>query len=165
MKYFKDDYIEMREREREEFERMRKFEDPAFEGYDDYEEEIIMDDDEDNDTPEDRKRRDAEKEKVSTGADDNGKKMRGRRDARMFEMPLPQEDDVEYIDEDDDEDDEPRYKHYREDGLPHPREYFGKHEEEEEEQHFTEEELYRDNLRVQEITAQLFQTQGTCNYT
>ena len=48
------------------------------------------------------------------------------------------------------------------DDLPPPREFFGDQEEEEEDfgPPLTEEQLYKDNLKVHEITGRLLQTNG-----
>jgi hypothetical protein len=48
------------------------------------------------------------------------------------------------------------------DDLPSPREFFGDQEEDEEDfsPPLTEEQLYKDNLKVHEITGRLLQTNG-----
>ena len=46
------------------------------------------------------------------------------------------------------------------DDLPSPREFFGAQEEEDYGPPLTEEQLYKDNLKVHEITGRLFQTNG-----
>merc|ERR1712176_1094556 len=64
------------------------------------------------------------------------------------------------------ETDNKKIEELSDDDLPSPREFFGAQEEEEEDfgPPLTEEQLYKDNLKVHEITGRLFQTKGDMEF-